>query len=245
MTLAFAIQCSPGYASHLRVLLDSLHRFHSDALITVYAYDGFRPTDVTVIDAGNTNNNPWDRPWVIADALDRHEKVCFLGADTELFAPLDEAEKLLCDHEFVICPHLIDNKTNVQADFQLWRQPRDGKSLLSWYAAHVREFANEQICLAALVQRFGCHVWLTKTHNVAYWNAQEYGLNQREGIWRTSDGPLVLAHYSGFEPTKPWRMSRHYHGPDASGDVRRFYERYAALLGTQPRQESRQRYTKP
>lgn len=226
--LAFAVQCSPTHASRFAVLAKSLKRFHPDWPVVVYGYDGYAPA---VFKCGTATEIPTDRAWIIRDMLSRFERVCFLGADTELFAPLVDAERIASAYDLAICPHMFGQAAQCNADFQLWRRSANTDRILDWYDANIRAYPDEQRCLSRIPFAFpNTLVWHQRTHNVAYYNVREYGLVPK---WRTQDGPLVLFHYSAFDPERPERMSRHHHGPDATGPIRWFYQRYARLLKQQ------------
>ena len=51
-------------------------------------------------------------------------------------------------------------------------------------------------------------------HNVAYWNLPQRVLHQQGGLWFVGDEPLVFFHFSGYQPDRPWAVSKHL-GPEA------------------------------
>ena len=45
--------------------------------------------------------------------------------------------------------------------------------------------------------------------NVGYWNLSERRLDRRDGEWLVDGQALEFFHFSGFDPHRPWRLSKH------------------------------------
>lgn len=45
--------------------------------------------------------------------------------------------------------------------------------------------------------------------NAAYWNLHERRISLRDGLWFAGDVPLRFFHFSGYDPAKPWLLSKH------------------------------------
>lgn len=230
--LAFAVQCSPNYAGRLAILTASVRRFHPDSPLVVYGYDGYGGGgSVDLVARGPSADIANDRAFVIRNMLERFDRVCFLGADTELFGPLAEADALMDSVDFAMCPHVAGQSVQCNADFQLWRGSPVTSRILDWLDANIKAYPDEQRCLSRVPFAFPrAVVWHQRTHNVAYYNVRQYELTEAPDGWRTSGGLLKVFHYSAFDPARPEILSRHHRGPAATGDVLRFYRRYADML---------------
>src|SRR5437773_12066330 len=112
MTMAFAILADDNYASRLRVLHESIRKFHPDAPIMLFTWGQWRwPEDVEVVQLPSF---PLEAPkyalvkgWLIDVALAKYERVCHLGSDMELFASMNQAESMLERHDLVLVPHIL------------------------------------------------------------------------------------------------------------------------------------------
>lgn len=232
--LIIAVQCSPSFKNHLRVLTKSIREYQPDSPTVLYSYDGFNPHEdfSEIIPRGDAASITMDRGWIINDLLKRYSKICFLGADTELFAPLNEANEMLSTYDFVICPHLIGKSDWSNADFQLWRRTTSSVKIAQWYLENIGNYDSEQRCLSQIPHKFPtATIWNNKTHNVAYYNCREYNLRQDGGEWITDGGKVVLAHYSGFLVNQPNRLSMYGHQfGEPTEDILKFYRRYAEQL---------------
>lgn len=45
--------------------------------------------------------------------------------------------------------------------------------------------------------------------NAAYWNLHEREIRDEDGRWFAGDRPLRFFHFSGYDPAKPWLLSKH------------------------------------
>lgn len=45
--------------------------------------------------------------------------------------------------------------------------------------------------------------------NVAYWNVHERPIHRVDGVWYAGPDPLRFYHFSGYDPTRPWMLSKH------------------------------------
>lgn len=45
--------------------------------------------------------------------------------------------------------------------------------------------------------------------NAAYWNLHDRPISRQDGTWFAGDRPLRFFHFSGYDPAKPWLLSKH------------------------------------
>lgn len=239
----FVVSADLAFRPQFAVLHESIQRFHGDVPILLCTPDEWPPMrNVEVVNFPRWEYSR-DCADVIAAGLERYERVMFLGADTELFTPVDEAFAQLDDHDVVVVPHLSEPTTGrhnelqtmslgfANSDVQLWRQ----SPVIEWFRNRTRQACEPgqvwyqcQLWLSLIPVLFDrCKFWRTKCYNVAYWNAREYGLRIERDQFVTDGGPLAIYHYSGF--VSPNTLSRHMPQP-TTGAMFRLYARYADLL---------------
>ncbi len=54
-----------------------------------------------------------------------------------------------------------------------------------------------------------CHLVKDVTVNVAYWNLGPRRLTASGGGYLVNGEPLTFFHFSGYDPRRPWLLSRH------------------------------------
>ncbi|OAI41021.1 hypothetical protein AYO40_00645 [Planctomycetaceae bacterium SCGC AG-212-D15] len=240
VVLTFVTMTSAAYFSRFHVLYTSLRRWHATERILLWTYGeiphSWIPSDVEthplpVYDGALAR----ERPNILLDSFRLGaDRLAFLGADMEVFAPLEEADRLLDRYDAVSVPCVIrpipDDGCfpntqaycrigNLNTDFILLRNTAETQCILRWWKAavegHCRDDPASGLCYEHAwfglwpYLMDGFHIWRTMTHNVCYWNAHLYNLRRANGRWETDGGPLVLFHYSGFEEASPNRLSRY------------------------------------
>lgn len=100
---------------------------------------------------------------------------------------------------------------------------RSGLPMLDWWHERMRtdavvDFDNglftDQRWIDWVPALFGAHIERDPGLNVAYWNLHERPLTiDGRGEFRAADALLRFFHFSGFDPTEPWRLSK-YDGND-------------------------------
>ena len=174
------------------------------------------------------------KPWALELVLDRGAAVAtYLDPDIAVYASLEEIEKLSLEHSIVLTPHTVepmprDGLTPTEAQIMaagtfnlgflavdqsarpmlLWWQERLLRDCIT--APHEMLFVDQR--WVDLVQGYFRHVVLgDPTYNVAYWNLDSRPL-VREGdeVHVAGHGPLHFFHFSGFEPERPWVLSKYH-----------------------------------
>ncbi len=157
--------------------------------------------------------------------------VAYIDPDIEIFGPLDQAAALARQHPIVLTPHMLD-----PMDDDLRRPSEqdilgcgvynlgficvgDGSQpFLDWWQERLRYFAivdfrsslfTDQRWVDFVPGYFDFVALRNPAYNVGYWNLPERVLHDRDGVWYVDDEPLVFFHYSGYEPERPWAISKH------------------------------------
>ncbi len=201
------------------------------------------------------------KPAFIAQLLERFERVVYLDADILLFGPLAPVWEALDANSIVVTPHALtpyaagDAPLNdslllsvgaFNLGFAAFRRSDEALRLLAWWRDKClqsgwsepragffvdQKWADLFACLSddvGILRHPGC--------NVAYWNLHERELadvaTPRPRVrFGGIDHPLVFFHFSGFDPRRPDRLSKHkkrMQVPDES--IRGLLSDYAGTL---------------
>ena len=174
------------------------------------------------------------KPWALELMLDRGAAVAtYLDPDIAVYGSLAEIEKLSLEHGIVLTPHTVepmprDGLTPTEAQimaagtFNLGFLAVDqgARPMLEWWqerllrdcitAPHEMLFVDQR--WVDLVPGYFPHIVLTDpTYNVAYWNLDSRPLVLDGDVVTVADhGPLHFFHFSGFEPHRPWVLSKYH-----------------------------------
>jgi hypothetical protein len=157
--------------------------------------------------------------------------VAYIDPDIEIFGPLDEAAALAREHGIVLTPHMLqpmddDNRRPSEQDilgcgvYNLgFICVGDGSErFLDWWGQRLRYFAvvdfrsslfTDQRWVDFVPGYFDYVALRNPAYNVGYWNLPERTLHEEADGWYVDDQPLVFFHYSGYEPERPWAISKH------------------------------------
>lgn len=161
--------------------------------------------------------------------------VAYIDPDIEVFGPLDQAAGLAREHAIVLTPHMLepmddDGRRPSEHDilgcgvYNLgFICVGDGSEpFLDWWGQRLRYHAvvdvqsslfTDQRWVDFVPAYFDFVALRNPAYNVAYWNLPERILHEEAGRWFVDDEPLVFFHYSGFDPDRPWAVSKHL-GPE-------------------------------
>jgi SAM-dependent methyltransferase/glycosyltransferase involved in cell wall biosynthesis len=174
------------------------------------------------------------KPWALELLLERGAAVAtYLDPDIAVYASLEEVEKLSLEHGIVLTPHTVepiprDGLAPTEAQlmaagtFNLGFLAVDmgARPMLEWWqerllrdcitAPHEMLFVDQR--WVDLVPGYFPHVVLTDpTYNVAYWNLDSRPLVRvGDEVQVANHGPLHFFHFSGFEPDRPWVLTKYH-----------------------------------
>lgn len=177
------------------------------------------------------------KPWLLELMLERFDDgsgVCYFDPDIRICSRMPELEALLQNHSVVLTPHLTEpmprdgSKPDEQALMVagiynlgfIGLSAREGSSfLLEWWQERLRkdcvsdpanglfvdqkwmDFAPSLVADLALLR--------VPSYNVAYWNMATRPLERADDGVLVAGHPLRFLHFSGYDPTRPRKLSKH------------------------------------
>lgn len=234
--MIFLYATSETFLSRAKVLSDSIEKYH--------------PNDLVVrLDLGNgplgeyIPNLARRRLEAALQTLEMtNDDVTIIGADCELFKPIDEA--VASNADFVIVPHVKEPLKNrkymsqiyqtghANADFILIRNNENGKNILKWLISVTEDGMidgcfYEQTWLSAVPFLFNrVRILKFKGYNVGYWDVNHIDLKKINDEYYIGNEPLVLFQYSGYVKGEPKKMSRHSKEECTNSIALEIYENY-------------------
>lgn len=246
-----------NYVAFARVLAESFKEFHPDGNCTVLVIDdptGFidpaeEPFELLTIDQIGLPDPQrmaawYDvmelstavKPWLLRTLLDRpgYDHVVYLDPDIRIFAPLEEIERRVAEHDVVLTPHFNkplprDGRKPAEEDiliagsynlgFIALRAGRTAEELLDWWSERLENDCTNEPAIGRFVdQRWvdlvpgiwsDVDVLRDPSYNIAYWNLATRRLECDDGGYRVDGLPLRFFHFSGFDPRRPKELSKH------------------------------------
>jgi 2-polyprenyl-3-methyl-5-hydroxy-6-metoxy-1,4-benzoquinol methylase/glycosyltransferase involved in cell wall biosynthesis len=161
--------------------------------------------------------------------------VTYLDPDIEVCSSLEQVDALCAAHGLVLTPHLLaplppDERQPSDVDILLsgaynlgfvsMADRPDVHALLDWWDASLRRdciidhgngrFVDQRFMDLAPGFVDDHHVLRDPGYNVAYWNLSQRAVERATDGSVTVEGhPLRFFHYSGFDPRRPLRISKH------------------------------------
>lgn len=247
-----------NYVAFARVLAESFKEAHPDGKCSVLVIDdpsGFidpaaEPFELLTIDQIGLPDPErmaawYDvmelstavKPWLLRTLLERpgYDHVAYLDPDIRVFAPLEEIQRRVAEHDIVLTPHFDkplprDGRKPAEEDiliagtynlgFIALRAGQTAEELLDWWSERL-----ENDCLnEPEVGRFVDQRWVDlvpgiwpdveilrdPSYNIAYWNLPTRNLEDDGAGGYLVDGrTLRFFHFSGFDPRQPKVLSKH------------------------------------
>jgi len=198
------------------------------------------------------------KPYFLDYLFQRHSisKLLYLDPDILIFRPLDYLADKLETANVLLTPHLLSPLPNdgrgltehdiLQAGsynlgFFGVRNSLESKRLLSWWSEKLYHHCIVSFQDNLFVdQRWmdmvpglfdGVEIIRHPGFNVAYWNLHERTISVKEQV-TVNELPLYFFHFSGFDPNKPWIVSKYQNRFEMAtiGDARKLYSDYRELL---------------
>jgi hypothetical protein len=247
-----------NYLAHARVLAASYARHHPGRRLSVLVTDGHvddgmsfapasEPFEIILPHELPLDGREYRRMASIYDVtelatalkavflqhlLDRdRDAVVYLDPDIEIFAPLDELDRLAREHGIVLIPHMLrpipsDGRKPSFADvaasgvYNLGFIAVDdaARPWLEWWGERLRRdclmapqegmFVDQRF-IDFLPAFFAPCILRDPAYNVAYWNLHERRVTWTGARYEVAGRPLRFFHFSGFSPLQPHRLSKH------------------------------------
>jgi GT2 family glycosyltransferase/glycosyltransferase involved in cell wall biosynthesis len=174
------------------------------------------------------------KPWLMLHVLAKDEAAVHLDADVRVYAPLAGLTELLREHPLVLTPHLLaplpdDGREPTYQSMLLAGEFNTGliaagagaasEELLRWWCARVRTESRleperglvyEQrwaSLVPGLIERIG--IWRDPGANFGYWRVATSEIGSDAGQVMIDGQPLRCFHFTGFDPSRPERLSRY------------------------------------
>jgi glycosyltransferase involved in cell wall biosynthesis len=184
------------------------------------------------------------------------KKLLYLDPDIIVYKPLDPLREALDDANFLLTPHLLsplpadgcgqnDHDILQAGTYNLGflgiRNSIESKAMLRWWCDKLYHhcivsfkdnlFVDQRWMDMAPGLFDGVRIIRDPGFNVAYWNLHERTVSVDDTI-KVNGAPLYFFHFSGFDPNKPWIVSKHQNRFDMKtiGDTRKLYSQYHDLL---------------
>ena len=188
---------------------------------------------------------------------ERRAPVMYLDPDVRLFGSLADIPRLSLEHGLVLTPHTTsavpDDGRSIDAlsvlaagvyNLGFAGVAPSAEPCLDWWWQQTRRHAlndpahqmfTDQRWADFIPSLFSAHLLKDPGYNVAYWNLHERPLSCSDGRVHARGVPLRFFHFSGFDASAPWRLSRHQGtNPrillDESPVLAKLCEDYAAAL---------------
>lgn len=172
------------------------------------------------------------KPQLLQLLRQRHSgSVAYIDPDIEIFGRLDEAAALAGEHGIVLTPHMLEPMVDdgrPPSEHEILASGvynlgficvGDGSErFLDWWGHRLRHHATvdpqralftDQRWVDFVPAYFDFAVLRNPAYNVAYWNLPERTLHLDAGCWFVGNQPLVFFHFSGYDPSRPWAVSKH------------------------------------
>jgi glycosyltransferase involved in cell wall biosynthesis len=185
------------------------------------------------------------------------DKLLYLDPDILIVNSLDPLRNYLDEYNFLLTPHLLSplpNDGRRQTDHDIlksgaynlgffgMRRGLELQRLLQWWSEKLYHH-----CMVAIEQNlFVDQRWMDLApgmfdrvrilrepgYNVAYWNLHERQVSVGDTISVNGSESLRFFHFSGFDPDRPWIVSKHQDrfGMADIGDTCKLYSRYCDML---------------
>lgn len=185
-------------------------------------------------------------------------KLLYLDPDILIFRPLEPLRERMETANILLTPHLCsplphDGRGQTEHDilqagtynlgFLGIRNSLESKRLLRWWSEKLYHHCIVSFSENLFVdQRWmdmapglfdGVEIIRDHGFNAAYWNLHERSISAPDGNEVTVNGaPLYFFHFSGYDPNKPWIVSKYQNRFEMStiGDARKLYSQYRQLL---------------
>jgi glycosyltransferase involved in cell wall biosynthesis len=176
------------------------------------------------------------KPWLLRHLLERDRQlIAYFDPDIRFFDEIDEIAQFAAEEKLVLTPHVIHEPLpadgfepsertllasgTVDLAFIAMAPGTAAERMLSWWSEPARfgdsiedgtdaRIDERRFDLASSVAPH-LHVLRDPGANVSYWNLHERKLEREGGRYTVNGRPLRFFHFSGFDPARPFTLSKH------------------------------------
>lgn len=171
------------------------------------------------------------KPFVLRHLLRAAGCVLYLDPDIEVFAPLDPIVEATRRVGISLTPHCLEpiardgyqpSETGILMagiyNLGYIGVASGSEPFLDWWSSRLRRDAisdpanhifTDQRWIDLSVPLFHPHIEKSPAYNVAYWNLDQRPIRRVDGKYFVNDEPLRFFHFSGYDPTNPYWISKH------------------------------------
>lgn len=170
------------------------------------------------------------------EVLLRHDEIAvYLDPDIFVYAPFGDLVAPAAESGIVLTPHVLEpiprdgaapNERMIMGSgiFNLGfvAVGRSAVEFLAWWQERLlvdsisdpeANLFTDQRWVDWVPALFGCHVCRDPGMNIAWWNVHERDLACHDGDVTVDGSPVRFVHFSGYDPSRPERLSKHQEGP--------------------------------
>ncbi len=182
------------------------------------------------------------KPFALKQLLETEEldKLAYIDPDITVYQALDKVWDNLEDHSIVITPHMREPFNDTAHPSELGiiqsgtynlgfiglRNNSDAIKLLNWWSERLylncvvdipRGLFTDQKWIDLVPAYFEkTYILRCPSYNIAYWNLHERTLTVKNSKYFVDGEPLSFFHFSGYDPRKPYLLSKHQNRHDIS-----------------------------
>ncbi|CAN5592168.1 hypothetical protein BH10ACT2_BH10ACT2_00060 [soil metagenome] len=172
------------------------------------------------------------KPFAVSHFLRDAECVVYLDPDIEVFGPLDPLVEATKRAGISLTPHCLqpmarDGRQPSEAGIMMAGVynlgyigvARGAEAFLDWWSVRLRRDAitdpgnhifTDQRWIDLCIPLFQPHIETSPAYNVAYWNLDQRRVTRADtGQYLVNDEPLRFFHFSGYNPQRPYWISKH------------------------------------
>ena len=256
MKICFTL-CSNNYLAQAKVLGDSFLKYNPFYQFVIGLVDEFDPTvdysffknfeiiRVASIDIDGVNLliekyniiefNTAVKPFFFQYLFkrDQPDHIIYLDPDIAVFSKFTEIEDRLAKFDFLLTPHLLTAKVNIEPEketlvlnvgnynlgFLALRNSKDAGIMLEWWKHRMLKYCYIDFCNGLFVDQIWAnfipcyfsnyHILRSYGYNVGYWNFDERQLSSKNGIYYVNEQDrLIFFHVSNYNPLQPEKLCK-------------------------------------
>lgn len=198
------------------------------------------------------------KPFFFLHLMEKYgaKKLLYFDPDIVVFTPLHDLSRLLDAHDIVLTPHMTepveDGKLPSEQTIMLsgmynlgflaMRAAPGTEKLLRWWHdrlsrhCYIRQdqglFVDQKWMDFAPSFCPNHRIFHDPGHNAAFWNLHERVIGRNPDGWTVNGRPLAFYHFSGYNPLKPDKVSKHQTRiffADREPELRSLFDHYRGL----------------
>lgn len=172
------------------------------------------------------------KPFVMRNLLSESDVVLYIDPDIVIYDRLDVLVERSQRYSITLTPHCLlpmERDEHTPSEHDIMQSgvynlgyigvSKGSEGFLDWWAEHLRRDAisdptrhlfTDQRWIDLAVPIFRPDIIEKPEYNVAYWNLDQRNLSLVDGSVYVNGECLKFFHFSGFDPKRPWWLSKHH-----------------------------------